>query len=86
MIRQGTAAARMLAVANLTPQSCRELRDQVAVFVAASSAHRAIETLTGAGLLHVVRPAERGNPLPGLYTLTRAGERELDRLFMEAHL
>jgi DNA-binding PadR family transcriptional regulator len=75
----------MLAVASLTPQSRRELQHQLPFPVANSTAGRAVDTLVSEGLYNVTRPPRKGR-LPGLYTLSRAGEAELDRLFMEARL
>lgn len=89
MIRAGTNPALVLAAACAEPLSIRELLDVVAVRTGEAptthAGHYAAKRLCDLGLLHPARAGLRGC-LPALYALTPLGERELDRLFMEARL
>lgn len=89
MIRAGTIAAQLLAASCAEPQSIPEMLDVIAVRTGETpilcSTRYAVVRLCKAGLLHTARVGSKGG-LPSLYTLTPLGERELDRLFMEARL
>lgn len=91
MIRAGTRAAMLLSVACAEPLSTEQLLDRIMARTGAPLGRRDVEhgmrCLRRDGLLTTVRPGVRGNHMPaGLYTISPAGEAELDRLFMEAHL